>query len=101
MKRFITNVFVILFVLSGIFFTLTIPAVADSADDEIRAIKKRLAELEDRTEKQSDVNDRIGKYIESHKIKVGMRVVHAWYQYLEDGRGDNHDTVIPGMVLSI
>ena len=98
MKRFITNVFVILFVLSGIFFTSTIPAVADSADDEIMAIKKRLMELEDRTEKQNDVNDSIGKYIESHKIKVGIRV-HAWYQYLEDGRGDNHDKALNDFMI--
>ena len=93
MKRLITTVFMFSFLLSGIFFASTVPAVANSADDEIRAIKKRLIELEGRAEKQDEANDKIGQYIESHKIKAGMRV-QAWYQYVEDGKGDDHDKAL-------
>lgn len=98
MKRFTTTVFMFLFLLSGIFFASTIPAVADSADDEIKAIKKRLMELESRMGKQDKSNDKINQYIESHKIKAGMRV-QAWYQYVEDGKGDDHNKGLNDFML--
>ncbi len=93
MKRLVTTVFLFSFLLSGIFFVSTVFAATSNAGDEIRAIKKRLMELEGRMGKQDEVNDKIDQYIESHKIKVGMRV-HAWYQYVEDGKGDNHDKAL-------
>ena len=98
MKRFITNIFMVSFLFMGIFFVSTVPAVADSTDDEIRAIKERLMELEGSLEKQDEVNDKIGKYIKSHKIKAGMRV-QAWYQYVEDGKGDNHDKTLNDFMI--
>ena len=93
MKRFVRIVFMFPLLLSGIFFATTVPAVADSIDDEITAIKKRLMELEGSLEKQDGFNDKISQYIDSHKIKAGMRV-QAWYQYVEDGKGDNHDKAL-------
>ncbi len=89
MKNFITTVFMFSFLLWGIL----VPAIADSIDDEITAIKERLMELEGSLEKQDGFNDKISQYIDSHKIKAGMRV-QAWYQYVEDGKGDNHDKAL-------
>ncbi len=93
MKRCITTVFMFLFLLSGIFFTSAVFVFANSIDDEFKVIKKRIVELEGRMDEQGKANNKINQYIKSHKIKVGMRV-QAWYQYMEDGKGDDNDKAL-------
>ena len=58
---------------------------------EVEELKHTVSELKTKVDEQHFSFDRVAKFMEEHKLKVGLRL-QTWYQFMEDGkRGGTKD----------
>ncbi|MDY6853630.1 MAG: porin [Thermodesulfobacteriota bacterium] len=104
MRNWVVHIIFITFFIAGGVFSLNHPvnAVVDKGDvkgieDRLESLEQSVGELGTKAEKENSSFDKITEFIESHKLKVGLRL-QTWYQFMEDAKegGDEnlHDFMI-------
>jgi hypothetical protein len=71
--------------------------IKETPSGEIEELKERVTELKTQVAEQRSLYERLGKFLQDHKFKAGLRM-QAWYQFVEDGekngQEDLHDFML-------
>ncbi len=77
---------------------------AAPAPPEVEELKTEVATLKTKLVDQETSFDQIGKFMEKHKLQIGLKL-QTWYQFVEDGSSggdkDLHDFMIRRFYLSL
>ena len=95
-RQTVTGILIAFFI-AGAIFMWTTPVNAADREEEIKALKKRVEELEKSVSGvKSEVTERlpsfepVTKFMEEHKLKAGLWL-QTWYQFVEDGKNNDDD----------